>query len=65
MMSRAVNQHTATKSDLLEAVQRLQKDIHRLDMKVESTNIDVIHWMIGIAFAQMAMTIALIKFVNI
>ena len=64
VVSQAVNHRTATKADLLEVKQRLQKDIYKLAIMVESSKTDLICWMVGIAFAQMAMTTALIKFVN-
>ena len=60
------DEQMATKADLSAVEARLEATLHRvraeLETKIEQTRSDTIKWVVGVAFAQAAIILAVLRF---
>jgi hypothetical protein len=72
-LDQALREEVATKTDLTAVKTELAADIaavetrltaveHKLQVEIQTAKHDVLRWMVGMAFAQTGLTVALIRF---
>jgi hypothetical protein len=72
-LDQALREEVATKTDLTAVRTELAADIaavetrlaaveHKLQVEIQTAKHDVLRWMVGMAFAQTGLTVALIRF---